>query len=357
MYYALTAVTANSGDKCSKQTVIKTVILLVNDLISRTDTMMNGTVINSLVYILLARCNLLYQDKENIFINKKITKQIIKIINIYKNYINPFLMAYLYVMLSCSGIRLEDETVTIINKLKSFQEIASPVIYSFDDFNINKISSVSLILFNTIFGSMDEGSSGQSESFQTCKGHHMTHLNSLSSIQELINCFSSFIEYTAVNMKRSNVITIEKLAVNKDVFYHILNFLQIKTICMISCVNRTFRYSTSSNQLWHGLYCRRYPIALNEIILCLNNNKKCKNCFIIKNRKYNFHICNDSNRFHDWKELLREKLVLEKPIRGNFNKKDGYFHRYCHVPGCTQLLTSRAAATVCRKFVFINVLL
>ena len=127
-----------------------------------------------------------------------------------------------------------------------------------------------------------------------------------------------------------------------DVWSLIISYCNIIALCRLQCVSKELSKCVTPI-IWKNIFLKRFPKCYFEfsdgIKYVHSSLESCPNCFggkfKAKDSKRNILCCNSSQQNHDWKKLLKERLLTSKTILGSSN------HKICPMIGCLKILKSK----------------
>ena len=129
-----------------------------------------------------------------------------------------------------------------------------------------------------------------------------------------------------------------------DVWSSIISYCNVIQLCRLQCVSKNFNKCVTP-AVWKNIFLRRFPRCYFP---CRQNSRKIKHgdfcseecvfCFRKNEVKRGKIICCDSpHDKHNWKQLLKDRLVASKAILVNINRK------LCPIIGCLKVLKSKTS--------------
>lgn len=358
--YALTSIVGSGGDIVSSLCVEKTLISLLrytkrHKISGNSVSDILKLILNSAIYIMLSRYHSmstnLHSSKLQYLISKVFQSQ--NVHQLYEDIINPALGVYILIFLHQRfGYEFKMDTIQyLLHSLRKYQHVV--YIQTFDSFSYDSIREVAPNFLDLIIGL-----SNRNLTTNSVLSDIIPPLETLGSATELSNHIQQFLmkihKRNETKACSTGVISVMQV---KDLCIQIMSFLGIRSVSRLSRVNKLFLEASKLPSFWRNLYTRKYPLSLKfSYLVCIKVNnlefKKCQECQL-SHKKMNqsgLIICRDLNNSHDWRNLLKEKILLEKEkARGKFNKK-GYFYRVCPLAGCQTVFTSLNFSVVLKYF-------
>ena len=144
---------------------------------------------------------------------------------------------------------------------------------------------------------------------------------------------------TKATLENTNII------LNMDVWSLIISYCNIIVLCRLQCVSKDFNKCVTP-EIWRNIFLKRFPKCFFQR---LGNDSKngdsssysaeCVSCFggedPTKKIKEKVICCVSPNEKHNWKKLLKDRLVASRSILGSIN------YKLCPIIGCLKILKSK----------------
>ena len=302
-----------------------------------------SVLLNSVVYMTIVR----YEDLQaQCLSNPYLLVKLSQMISIpdFEHQLNPVLLAYSSFIFTIlvGNIRVSSSIV-----LDNLREIRS-CDYSegFMELELNSIVNVTPTVMKKILGS----SQPSPKIFEKMPG--ITYVRSVDDVIDKYEKFSNFLDC----IDNSNLVDDPPkisqciIQLNSDVWSQIIEFLNIKSACRLSCVCKDLRDSVYRPIVWKRLYLVRFPLSYEcskQLFETKETHKlpKCGKCFHqsddgAKCKFYSGRYCGDASKQHNWRLLLKQRIKTERSVRGVFSK-NGFFHRVCNKVGCNKIMRTK----------------
>ena len=131
-------------------------------------------------------------------------------------------------------------------------------------------------------------------------------------------------------------------ALNVDVWSYIISYCNVIALCRFQCVCKAFNNCVRP-VIWKNIYLKRFPKCFfrdNSRLLMSKDDKtlpsECQHCYGVNNTRGKLKTCCVSSyEKHDWKKLLKDRLLISKTLIWKSH------HRICPVIGCLEVLKSK----------------